>query len=381
MARLLLIVVLLAGLARPGLALDTAARAAIVIDHGSGTVLLEKNAEQELPPASMSKLMTIYMVFEAIKEGRLSLDDRFRVSVKAWQMGGSRMFVQEGDMVSVEDLILGMIVHSGNDACVVVAEGLAGSEEAFAERMNAKAAELGLTHSHFTNSTGWPDPGQYMSVRDLARLAGRLIDDFPDLYPYFSRTEFSWADIEQENRNPLLGLDLGADGLKTGHTEEAGYGLVGSAVKDGRRVILVVTGLGSMQERLVESERLLSWAFRDFAALRYFGSGQTVAAADVWLGTAGTVDLVAARDLDVLVPVDAADTVAARVVYQGPIEAPIAQGAHVADLVVEVPGIGETRYPLLAGAAVERGGFVTRVRASASLLMTRALSAGQQLTQ
>ncbi len=363
--------------ALPASALDTTARAAIVIDHNTGTVLLEKNADVPLPPASMSKLMTVYLVFEAISEGRLKLTDEFRVSPKAWQMGGSKMFVKEGNSVSVENLLQGIIVQSGNDACVVVAEGLAGSEEAFAERMNQKAAELGLSNSHFRNSTGWPADGHEMSVRDLATLATLIVDHFPDLYPYFAETEFTWADIHQYNRNPLLGLDIGADGLKTGHTEEAGYGLVGSAVRDGRRVTLVLSGLSSMQQRLVESERLMNWAFRDFSTQHYFDAGETITNADVWLGDAASVGLVAARDLSVVTPVAASDKVEAKVVYTGPVEAPIEAGQHIADLVVTVPEIGETRYPLQAAKAVDRGGFLRRVEAAARLLLSRALAAAQ----
>lgn len=219
--------------AAPAVALDTSARAALVIDARTGARLLEKNADQPIPPASMSKLMTLDLVFEALSEGRLSLDDTFRVSRKASRMGGSKMFVREGDAIRVEDLLRGVIVQSGNDACVVLAEGLAGSEEAFARRMTERAHELGMTGSRFANATGWPHPEQVMTPEDLVFLARRIIQRFPEYYHFFSETEFTWEGITQRNRNPLLALDIGADGLKTGHTEEAGYGLVGSAVRDG----------------------------------------------------------------------------------------------------------------------------------------------------
>lgn len=360
-------------LAAPVSALETTARAALVIDHATGTVLLSKQADVAMPPASMSKLMTLFMLFEALEEGRLSLDDTFRVSTKAWQMGGSKMFLREGAEVRVEDLILGIIVQSGNDACVVVAEGLAGSESAFATRMTQRARELGLMDSVFANSTGWPHPDHVMSARDLVHLAQLLIDRFPEYYRYFAETTYTWEDIEQDNRNPLLGLGIGADGLKTGHTEEAGYGLVASAVQDGRRVTLMVTGLADARERLVESERLVNWAFREFFTRAFFAPEQEILRADVWLGESASVGLVSEKGITAVIPYTDRDNVTARVEYTGPIEAPIAKGQTVAELVIEVPSLGATRYPLQAAEDVARGGFTTRVGASAQLLLARAV--------
>ena len=250
----------------PASAFETIARAAMVIDQTTGTVLLAKNENMALPPASMSKLMTLNMLFEALQDGRVTLDTKFTVSAKASKKGGSRMFLRDGERVSIENLIKGIIVLSGNDACIVVAENLAGSEEDFARIMTARARKLGMKNSTFANATGWPDPNQRMSAADLVFLANRIITQFPEFYGYFSIKSFSWADIDQNNRNPLLGLVEGADGLKTGHTQEAGYGLVGSAKQGDRRVVLMITGLNSVQERAREGERLMNWAFRQFSA-------------------------------------------------------------------------------------------------------------------
>jgi len=236
-------------------AFDSKARALYVIDYETGVVLLEKNAQTALPPASMSKLMTLYMLFEALKDGRLGLTQTFPVSTKAWQMGGSKMFLREGDNVSIENLLRGIIVQSGNDACIVVAEGLAGSEAEFANRMTMRARQIGLENSTFANSTGWPNPDHRMSAADLVTLANLMIRDFPEYYSYFAERSFTWEGIEQENRNPLLAADIGADGLKTGHTEEAGYGLVGSAIQNERRIVFMISGLSSAAERAQETQQ------------------------------------------------------------------------------------------------------------------------------
>lgn len=354
-------------------AFDTRATAALVVDYDTGTVLLEKNADIALPPASMSKLMTLNMLFEALQEGRLRLDSRFRVSTKAWQMGGSKMFVKEGDSVAVEDLIRGIIIQSGNDACVVVAEGLAGSEAEFANRMTKRARKLGMENSIFSNSTGWPHPDHRMSARDLVTLASRLIGEFPEYYTYFSEPSFEWAEIVQANRNPLLQMDVGADGLKTGHTEESGYGLVGSGIQDGRRIVFVVMGLGSTSERAQEGERVLSWAFREFSNETLFSKDEIVSVADVWLGAADNVGLVPGSELSILVPYSSRDEVKATVVYDGPIEAPITAGDQVARLNIEIPGLSDQSYPLVAADTVERGGFLKRMVASAQLLSQKVM--------
>ncbi|MFN3262028.1 MAG: D-alanyl-D-alanine carboxypeptidase family protein [Pikeienuella sp.] len=369
MTRLPALFAALALLAQPAAAFDTAARAAIVIDMTSGAVLLEKDADKPLPPASMSKLMTLNMVFEALQQGRLSLDDTFPVSEKAWKMGGSRMFVRAGDRIRVEDLLRGVIVQSGNDACVVLAEGLAGSEEAFAARMNERAKELGLANSHFTNSTGWPDPDHYMSVRDLMTLIDRMVNAFPEYYPMWAETDFEWDGVAQRNRNPLLYLDLGADGLKTGHTEEAGFGLTGSAIRDGRRIGFVVTGLDSMGDRAQESERLLTWAFREFRTERIASAGQIVGEAEVWVGEERTVPLTPAQDVIATAPWAAAAETKVTIRYDGPIPAPIAAGQPLGELVVEAAGLPPVRAPLVAAVAVEKGGLITRVGAAVETLL------------
>lgn len=359
-------------------AFETAARSALVLDQNSGTVLLEKNADAPMPPASMSKLMTLFMVFEALDAGRLSLDERLQVSENAQRMGGSTMFLDTTDKVRVEDLILGVIVQSGNDACIVLAERLAGTEAAFAQQMTTRARELGMLDSTFANATGWPDPDHRMSARDLVQLSTLLIDRFPEYYHYFSVREYDFdgrAPSNRFNRNPLLNLDLGADGLKTGHTEEAGYGLVGSAEQNGRRVTMVVTGLNSTQERLAESERLLTWAFREFTSRELFGADETIATADVWIGADRQVPLVAAHAVNAIVPWAEKDNITTWVEYTGPIEAPIEKGQSIAELVVTVPGVGETRHPLQAAEAVGRGGFMSKLQATAQVLMGRAVTA------
>jgi D-alanyl-D-alanine carboxypeptidase (penicillin-binding protein 5/6) len=316
--------------------------------------------------------MTLNMVFEALHEGRLSLDDRFPVSEKAWRMGGSKMFLREGESVRIEDLIRGVVVLSGNDACIVLAEGLAGSEEAFADLMNARARELGLTHSHFENATGWPDPGHEMSVRDLAQLAARIVTEFPEYHGFFSIMEFTWSDITQKNRNPLLYLDIGADGMKTGHTEASGYGLTATAERDGRRIVAVMNGLESARQRAVEAEKLVNWAYRDFTTGLLYAAGETVAEAEVWIGEADRVALAPEADLYVTTPFASADGLTATVRYDGPVPAPIAAGQRIGELVVAAPDMEPMTFPLVAAEAVAEGGVVARVTAGARLLIEAA---------
>ena len=349
---------------------DTPARQAILIDVATGTVLFSKNADERMPPASMSKLMTAYMVFERLADGRLSLDDEFPVSERAWRKGGSKMFVEVGKRVRVEDLLRGIIVQSGNDACIVVAEGLSGSEQAFAEEMTKKADEIGLTDSNFRNASGWPDPDHYMSARDLARLATRLVQDFPQFYPIYSEKEFTFAGIKQGNRNPLLYKNMGADGLKTGPTEESGYGLTASAVRDGRRLVLVVNGLESVTQRARESERLLQWGFREFKNYPLFKAGETVAEADVWLGKTGSVPLLLETPLTLTLSRKDRQEMNVTVNYDGPIPAPIAKGAQVATLRIAAPGLeAPVERPLIAGADIDQLGFVGRIGAALQHLL------------
>jgi len=354
----------------PADALETAAREAILIDMSTDTVLMEKDADQRMPTASMSKIMTMYMVFQALDEGRLSLDDALPVSEYAWRKGGSKMFVEVGDRVRVEDLIRGVIVQSGNDASIVLAEALAGSEDAFARRMTERARALGMEDSNFMNATGWPHPDHYSTARDLALLAERLITDFPEYYHYYSELEFTFADITQGNRNPLLYRDIDADGLKTGHTEAAGYGLTASAERGGRRLVLVVNGLGSAQERADESARLMEWGFREFEAVRLFDAGETVTTAQTWMGTPDTVALVPREDLSVTVRRAARNDLDVTVRVEEPVPAPIAAGDPLGTMIVRAPDQPVTRVTLVAGEDVRRKSFFGRVAAGAVHLVT-----------
>jgi D-alanyl-D-alanine carboxypeptidase (penicillin-binding protein 5/6) len=364
-------------LAHAAAALETPARAAIVIDVTSGTVLMEKNADTPLPPASMSKLMTLNMVFEALQEGRLDMEDRLPVSERAWRKGGSKMFVRVGDRIRVADLLRGVTVQSGNDACIVLAEALAGTEEAFADMMNARAPEIGMTNSSFENATGWPGENHRMSVRDLSTLAARIITEFPEYHPLFSIDEFTWEEITQYNRNPLLGLGIGADGMKTGHTEDAGYGLVASVEREGRRVVVVVAGLETPSQRRQESEKLVQWAYREFRTGRLFAAGEPVAEAEVWIGARDRVGLVPEQDIVVTVPFTRADEVRARLSYDGPIPAPIEAGQPIGELVVEAPDMPPMRHPLVAMNAIAEGGPMARIEAGARLLLRQIPVPGQ----
>ncbi|KKJ75358.1 D-Ala-D-Ala carboxypeptidase [Kiloniella litopenaei] len=350
-------------------AIETSAREAYLIDYTTKTVLINKDAEVSMPPASMSKIMTAYMVFERLKDGRLSLDDKLPVSEKAWRKGGSKMFVEVGKEVSIHDLLRGIIVQSGNDACIVVAEGLGGSEENFALEMTAKARELGMENSTFANATGWPDPGQRMTAKDLAILADRIITDFPEFYDVYSEKSFTWSGITQGNRNPLLYKNLGADGLKTGHTEEAGYGLTASAKQGDRRIIMVLNGMGSAKERAEESARLVSWAFREFDNFELFKAGETVDTADVWLGTEKTIDLVPEEDLLLTLPRNAKNKMTATVNYVGPIQTPIEKGERLGTLTIEAPDIDTVEIPLVAANSVEREGGFSRIVSALNYLI------------
>lgn len=351
-------------------AFDTKATAAYVMDLSTDTVLMAKNAQEALPPASMSKLMTLYVTFEAIRDGRLTLDERLPVSQHAMDYGGSTMFLNTQDRVRVEDLIRGIIVLSGNDACAVIAEALSpdGSEAGFARHMTRRAKELGMNNSTFANSNGWPAAGHRMSAKDLAILAEHLIEDFPEYYPLFSETQFEFdgrAPSNTRNRNPLLRLGIGADGLKTGHTSEAGYGLVGSAKQGDRRVVFVLSGLDSLDARAEEAEAIVNWSFRQFAPKTVAKEGQTVIRAPVWMGREASVELVSQQDIDLLLPVTAGAKLDAEVVYSGPIEAPIEQGQVLAELVIRPENLPEVRRPLVAAQSVATGGFGQRVKTAA----------------
>jgi D-alanyl-D-alanine carboxypeptidase (penicillin-binding protein 5/6) len=348
---------------------DTAARWAVIVDYNTGATLLDKDADVPMPPSSMTKLMTAYIVYGLLKAGRLNLNQEMPVSERAWRMGGSKMFVQIGTQVRVEDLIRGMIVQSGNDACIVLAEGIAGSEEQFVELMNQKAKELGLANSTFRNTTGWPDPEHRMSARDIATLARRIIQDYPEYYKYDAERSFKYNNIDQENRNPLVQKGL-ADGLKTGHTDDGGYGLVASALRGGRRIILVVNGLGTMHQRAEESERLLEWAFREFEDVTLFTAGDTVEQAPVWLGAEPTVPLVGGRELSVSMPRNWRAKAHIAIEYESPIPAPVIRGTTLGRLTVSGEGVPDMSIPLLAGTDVPRLGLPGRALAVLSHFIT-----------
>jgi len=333
--------------------LDTAAKFAFIMDFNTGATLLDKDADAPMIPSSMTKLMTAYVVYEMLRAGRLSLEQELPVSERAWRMGGSKMFVEVNTQVKVEDLIRGMIVQSGNDACIVLAEGIAGSEEQFAELMNAKARHLGLDSTNFRNSTGWPHSEHRSSARDMAILAQRIIQDFPEYYKYDSEKTFTYNNIKQENRNPLVQRNL-ADGLKTGHTEDAGYGLIASAERGGRRVIIMINGLRSMRERAEESERLLEWSFREFENVTLFTAADVVDQVPVHLGVSRTVPLVGGRDLVVTMPRGWRNRAKVTVAFSSPVPAPVQRGTRLGQLSVSGPGVPDLNVPLLAGADVAR---------------------------
>lgn len=339
--------------------MDTVARYAIILDYNTGATLLDKDADQPMTPSSMTKLMTAYIVYARLKAGRLKLDQELPVSEKAWRMGGSKMFVRVDTMVKVEDLIRGMIVDSGNDACIVLAEGIAGSEGQFVDLMNKEAKVLGLQHSHFVNCTGWPDPGHVMSARDIAIVGSRLVRDFPKYYKYDSEKTFKYNNIEQQNRNPLVQKGA-ADGMKTGHTDAGGYGLVGSAERNGRRIVMVLNGMNTMRQRAEEGERLLEWGFREFENVTLFLAGDTVENAPVWLGTSPTVPLVGGRDVVVTMPRGWREKARVEVAYDSPIKAPVVRGTSLGKLAVSGPGVPQLEVPLLAGADVARMGLAGR---------------------
>ena len=350
-------------------ALETSAREAVVIDHATGTELFEKNAHESMPPASMTKIMTAYMVFERLKDGRLSLDDTFLISKKAWQKGGSKMFIEVGREIRVGDLLRGVIIQSGNDASIALAEGIAGSEAAFAEMMTEKARELGLENTTFKNATGWPHPEHRTTAAELAEISRQLIQRFPEYYHYFAEREFTWNDIRQFNRNPLLRRNIGVDGLKTGHTQNAGYGLTASAEREGRRVTVVVNGLQTPRQRASEAARLLQWGFREFESYTFFEAGETVETAPVWLGEAERVPLVVDESLSMVVKREAREDMTVKVIYESPIPAPIEKGDALATLRIEVPG-QETREAVLkAGAAIPQKGPLGRVVSGVEFLL------------
>ena len=362
---------------------QTVAPFAVLIEAESGTVLFEHNADQLMAPSSMAKLMTAELVFRAIKQGKLSPTDEITISENAWRhggapSGGSTMYAALHSKVKVDDLIHGMVIQSGNDACIALAEAMAGSEGAFATRMTERAREIGLAKSTFSNSTGLPDPGTQMTARELALLAQHLIREYPKYYPLYGEREFTWNKIRQRNRNPLLAMAIGADGMKTGFTKDAGYGLVGSAVQNGLRLIAVVNGLKTAKERAEESRKLLEWGFRAFESKLLFADGAPVGEAKLYGGEKARVALVGAQPIRLLVPRGASDKVVARIVYNGPVAAPVAKGQPIGRLKVWRGDTLTLEVPLQAGEAVAVGTLYQRAFDAATELAIGLFRAGAE---
>jgi D-alanyl-D-alanine carboxypeptidase (penicillin-binding protein 5/6) len=363
---------------------ETPAPFAYLKDLSTGTVLFSKAADETMPPASQAKMMTVYVAFDMIKRGEVKLDQMITVRPETWRKWhsqGSTMFLAANEQVSVENLLHGIVTLSGNDACVVLAEGLAGTEAEYVAAMNRMAKKIGLKGSRFANTTGWPDPNEYVTARDLATIAERTIKDYPNLYKeFYGKPSFTWGKtlgggnpITQGNRNPLLGRVSGADGLKTGHTEAAGYGFTGSAVQNGRRLVMVIGGLTSFNERIEQSVAFMDWGFRAFKAVPIAKSGQVIDTAEVALGSEETVGLMAPRDIAVTLPVSASRDLKVTVAYDGPIKAPIAKGQKIADLRISGPAMQTpVVVPLVAAATVEEAGMFGRLAANVRRLLTGA---------
>lgn len=348
---------LLFAVTSPVWAMETTAKQAYIIDYETGQVLLDKDAGEKMPTSSMSKTLTGYVVFKALDGGKITLDQEFPVSEKAWRMEGSKMFMPLGSMVKVEDLIRGMLIQSGNDAAVTLAEGVAGSEEAFVQEMNKTAQDLGMKDSHFMNASGWPDPDHYSTAHDLALLGRAVIHDFPKYYKYDSEIEFTYNNIKQGNRNPLLYKNIGADGIKTGHTDSGGYGLIGSGTKDGRRVIMVLNGMESMDERAQESTRLLEWALNSFTNRDVVQKGMKAADAPVVMGMERSVPLIVDQDLKLTVQRLDQTAIRAEATFKAPLEAPVAMGDKIGTLRIDIAGMNTIELPLIAGKDIPRKGF------------------------
>jgi D-alanyl-D-alanine carboxypeptidase (penicillin-binding protein 5/6) len=354
---------------------ETSAKQAFLMDANTATELYAKDADTPMPTSSMSKMMTIYLVFEAVKSGKLRLDDTLTVSENAWRHSkdnSSSMFLNIGQRVAVEDLIRGVVVQSGNDAATVFAEALgSGSETTFADIMNAKAQQLGMTHSHFINASGMPDPQHYSTARDLALLAYALLRDFPEFYHYFSEQEFTFNGIKQGNRNPLLYRNIGVDGLKTGHTDSGGYGLTASALREDRRLILVLNGLPTMQSRADESAKMLDWGFREYGFYHIASMGDKIADARVTLGEAKSVPLLLGENIDMTLPKSVRPALQQTTDYTQKVEAPVIKGQKMGVLKIEVPGLPERQVALLAGNDVPRLGFFPRMMAKLKMMFSK----------
>ncbi len=354
---------------------STSAPHALLIDAETSTVLFSKEADERIPPASLAKLMTMEVVFNRLKEGTLSLDDTFFVSENAWRKGGansggSTMFAKLNSEIRLEDLIRGVIIQSANDGCIIIAEGLAGTEETFANLMNEQARRIGLEGSNFTNSTGLPDDAQYVTLKDLAKLARHMINEYPEYYKYYSETEFEWNNINQRNRNPLLSMNIGADGMKTGYTDASGYAIVGSAVRDGQRLIAVMSGMSSRKERAEEARKILDWGFRAFEKLNLFDDGEVVGEVGVYGGAEPSVSVAGRGPVEVYLPVGNRDRIRARIAYDYPLMPPVEAGDHIATLKVWIGEELSQETPLYAVDSVDRGDLRRRAIDALKELMT-----------
>ena len=351
----------------------TNAQHALLVDYDSGEVLFCKSCAEPMPPSSMSKLMTVELVFQRLKDGRLKPEDTLHVSETAWRQGQkdneSKMWVAINSDISVDDLLKGIIVQSGGDACVVVAEALGGSEAGFADLLNARAKELGLTQSHFVNSSGLPDPGQYMSAEDLAKLAAHVIRTYPDYYKYFAIKDFTWSNIRQPNRNTLVDENIGVDGLKTGHTDAGGYGIVASSLRNDRRLIIVLNGMKSERERINEARRLLDVGYREFKAFQLAGKGDVVGDAAIWGGAKNSVGVTVKDPLRIMMPVASRRDMKVTLRYDGPVRAPVAAGQQIGTLTVTVPGKPDKVVPAVAAEAVPSNGFLDKMMMGLQVLV------------
>lgn len=350
-------------------ALETKAKQAILLDYETGDIMFEKDADAKMFPASMTKMMTAFMVFDRIKNGSLSLDDTLPVSEKAWRKGGSKMFIEVGKQIRVEDLLRGIIIQSGNDATIVVAEGLSGSEDAFAAEMTAKAHELGMMGTQFKNASGWPDPEHYTTARDLSILASAIIRDHPEFYHIYSETSFTYNGIDQANRNPLLYQNIGVDGLKTGHTEASGYGLTASAVSGDRRLVLVLNGMESKKDRTSESKSVMIWGLKEWSRYSLFQAGQTVVDGKVWLGQAASVPLIVSDKVELTMRRKNRSGLKVTMRYTEPMPAPIIAGTQVGSILIEAPDTETQTIPLLAAYDVESLGVFGRLNAAVDYLL------------
>jgi serine-type D-Ala-D-Ala carboxypeptidase (penicillin-binding protein 5/6) len=351
----------------------TNAKHALLLDYDSGEVLFCKSCAEPMPPSSMSKLMTVELLFQRLKDGRLKPEDTFHVSETAWRQGQkdneSKMWVALNSDISIDNLLKGIIIQSGGDACVVVAESLGGSEAGFADMLNARAKELGLAQSHFVNSSGLPDPGQFMSAEDLGRLAAHVIRTYPDYYKYFAMKDFTWSNIRQPNRNTLVDENIGVDGLKTGHTDAGGFGIVASALRNDRRLIIVLNGMKSEHERINEARRLLDIGYREFKAFQLAGKGDVVADAAIWGGAKNTVHVTVGDPLRVMMPVGSRRDMKVTLRYDGPVRAPVALGQQIGTLTVSVPGKPDKVVPAVAAEAVPSNGFLDKMMMGLQVLV------------